>query len=129
MQTESRHISLVRNLDPRIDHAGLDLQEEGLWVVGSELRLQQVITNLATNAVKYTPEGAGPVTVSTHFLDKTPEDDVGQPLEPPDTDENGNLVQQDEGKKENSPAREVLTFRIEVDDSGPGSKYFVLGSG
>lgn len=130
VQTESRHISLVRNLDPRIDHVGLDSQEEGLWVVGSELRLQQVITNLATNAVKYTPEGAGPVTVATHFLDKTPEYDDGQPVEPPDTDELGNVVEDDsKKKKEQGPPREVLTLRIEIHDSGPGSEclFYMVG--
>jgi signal transduction histidine kinase len=126
VQTDSRHISLVRELDPRIDQAlgSLSPKDGGLWVIGSELRLQQIITNLASNAVKYTPEGAGPVTVSTRFLDKMPEEEI-LPGEPPDTDEDGNPVSENENKANHHfPSRDVLTIRIEIQDSGPGSTCF-----
>ena len=44
-------------------HWRLDLPEEEVEVVGDEQRLHQVVTNLLTNARKYTPAGST-VTVS-----------------------------------------------------------------
>ena len=43
----------------------LELPEDGVEVSGDELRLHQVVTNLLTNARKYTPPGTT-VTVTAH---------------------------------------------------------------
>lgn len=47
----------------------LDLPEEAVMVAGDEQRLHQVVTNLLTNARKYTPEGTT-VTVATRRGDR-----------------------------------------------------------
>ena len=35
----------------------IDVSTEPVWVDGDAVRLQQVLTNIVTNAVKYTPSG------------------------------------------------------------------------
>ncbi|KAJ7826332.1 hypothetical protein B0H13DRAFT_2374478 [Mycena leptocephala] len=89
--TGARQLTLDRALDERIDSVPLSLEPgrpaepEGLWVIGSELRLHQVLTNLATNAVKYTPEGGGSIRISTEFLGITMRDEL--PGNPPDIEQ------------------------------------------
>jgi two-component system OmpR family sensor kinase len=57
-------VSDARVLAP--DHRWrLELSQEGVEVAGDELRLHQVVTNLLTNARKYTPPGTT-VTVRAH---------------------------------------------------------------
>lgn len=73
-------VSDARVLAP--DHRWrLDLPEESVEVVGDELRLHQVVTNLLTNARKYTPE-ASTVTVTARPGGFTVHDDG--PGFPPD---------------------------------------------
>ncbi|KDQ09358.1 hypothetical protein BOTBODRAFT_529473 [Botryobasidium botryosum FD-172 SS1] len=40
----------------------------GTWVVGDSLRLRQVLSNFFSNAVKFTPEGGGTISVKTSLL-------------------------------------------------------------
>ena len=44
---------------PRFDDAGivLELETESVWVEGNSDRLEQVVSNLLSNALRYTPEG------------------------------------------------------------------------
>ncbi|KDQ07591.1 hypothetical protein BOTBODRAFT_149123 [Botryobasidium botryosum FD-172 SS1] len=40
----------------------------GTWVVGDSLRLRQVLSNFFSNAVKFTPEGGGSISVKTTLV-------------------------------------------------------------
>ncbi|KAJ7577996.1 hypothetical protein C8J56DRAFT_363862 [Mycena floridula] len=123
VQTDSRHLVLVKDLDERIDHLRLPapFSDEGLWVVGSELRLHQILTNLASNAVKYTPSGGGAIQITTKLLGVFEAEDE-LPGTPPDIDDDKDGSDQDLLEFTPSPPKLCLKFRLEVQDSGPGIK-------
>jgi CheY-like chemotaxis protein len=109
-----------------------------------------VLTNLATNAVKYTPEGGGSIRISTEFLGITTRDEL--PGIPPDIELDGrghdrsmektdntrvgtssDPLHTGQGHRPHSPPltrngsgsvqqTQCLSFRLVVHDSGPGIK-------
>jgi len=62
---------VVAELAPTLERhtLALDVVAPGLWVLGDELRLEQVLQNLLQNAVKYSPAG-GRVVVRVAPLDE-----------------------------------------------------------
>ncbi|KAJ7602458.1 hypothetical protein DFH06DRAFT_360709 [Mycena polygramma] len=125
VQTAARQLVLDRALDEQIDtvplasEPGRDAEPEGLWVLGSELRLHQVLTNLAANAVKYTPEGAGSIRISTEFLGISTRDEL--PGTPPDIVSPSSTLPRN-GSQGSVQQTRCLTFRLVIHDSGPGIK-------
>ncbi|KZO96568.1 hypothetical protein CALVIDRAFT_549576 [Calocera viscosa TUFC12733] len=116
--TTSKHINLEVDLDEGIDQLGDEaIGERHLWIVGDEIRLRQVVTNLASNAIKFTPD-SGSIKVVTKLLKvikpTPPSTPVGQKLlhvHPfPEKSAHQLLIEQ----------QPRIVFRFEVHDSGPG---------
>lgn len=69
--TAAKKLSLNVDLDERIDNLPQSVDWNGskaTFVIGDEIRLRQVLTNIASNSCKFNPEGKGGVRVSTRLI-------------------------------------------------------------
>lgn len=69
--TAAKKLSLDVDLDERIDNLPQSVDWNGsraTFVIGDEIRLRQVLTNIASNSCKFNPEGKGGIRVSTRLI-------------------------------------------------------------
>lgn len=117
--TDAKNLTLTVDLDPKIDMLQNPAGGDGLVVIGDPIRLQQIISNLTSNSVKFTTSGE--IKVVTRLLSAGPAlCPVSSGRHSEEKPRGTECLTETAKFTDTTVVEPCMTFRIEVHDSGPG---------